>query len=277
MNYSEFTWKQEGETFFSRAWTPTSINAMVCIIPGFGEHSGRYKDMAEYLTIHGFGVTAMDTFGHGKSTGRRGYSPSYESSMNSIQRFLEETERFFPGHKTFLYGHSMGGGLAINFVLRRRPKLTGLILGSPLFKIAFIPPFIKIFLARIMNKIYPSFSNDSNLDTTTLSRDHEIVKAYLNDPLVHGKISARTFLELMDSGQWALQHANELNIHCLLMHGTSDRITSYKASEEFVSKAPQALITFKSWEGFYHELHNEPEPYITAVLEWVVDWMKKLL
>lgn len=129
----------------------------------------------------------------------------------------------------------------------------------------------------MMNNIYPAFSENANLDTTTISRDKQIVKAYINDPLVHGKMSARTFIELMDAGKWAIAHANQLNIPSLLMHGTADKLTSYEASKEFVSKAPADLLTFKDWEGFFHELHNEPEPDRTKVIDYAVNWMNKIL
>ncbi len=277
IKYSEFNWKQNSETFFARSWAISNPRAVICIVHGFGEHSGRYQHVAETLCAHGFAVTAMDNFGHGKTTGKRGYSPSFEATMDSIQNFLDETEKLFPGSKKFLWGHSMGGGLVANFILRRQPAIIGAILGSPLFKMAFSPPMIKVVLARIMNNIFPSFSENANLEIPAISRDAQIVKAYSQDPLVHGRMSARTFLELMDSGRWALANSGKLNIPCLHMHGTADRLTSYNASKEFVSKAPPQLLTFKSWEGFYHELHNEPEPDRAKVLEYVIEWMKRHL
>jgi acylglycerol lipase len=275
--HSVFNWQQNGATFFAQYWAPLRPKAIICVVHGYGGHGGRYAHVAQRLCNMGFGVVAMDSFGHGKTTGPRGFAPSYEASLDSIQIFLDETEKLFPSSKKFIWGHSMGAGIVANYVLRRQPQIAGAVFGSPLFKMTFHPSLIKMFLARLMNKINPAYTQNANLEAMAISRDREVVKSFIEDPLVHGRISARTYIDARRAGIWALHNADKLNIPCLLIHGTADRLTSFEASKEFASKASGEFLTFKLWNGFFHELHNEPEPDRTEVLNYITNWLEKQL
>jgi alpha-beta hydrolase superfamily lysophospholipase len=125
-----------------------------------------------------------------------------------------------------------------------------------------------------MNAIYPSFTQANGLETAALSRDVQVVKKYETDPLVHDRISARLFVGSYQSGYWALELASGFGYPLLLMHGGADRITSAEASREFAGKTGDPC-TFKIWEGFYHEIHNEPEQ--AEVLKVMLDWLDKTL
>ena len=167
----------------------------------------------------------------------------------------------------------MGGAIVVNYLLQRNPNITGAIATGPLFKLAFDPPAFKVFLARIMKSIYPKFTENVNLDSDAISRDKEEVRKYNTDQYNHGKITAGTFFGMYNAGRWALGHAPELKTPLLLMHGTADRITSCEATKEFAEQAPKNLVTLKLWDGFYHELHNEPEPDRTQVMNFIIQWL----
>jgi len=158
----------------------------------------------------------------------------------------------------------------LNYALRRKPELSGLVAGSPWLSLAFEPGRIQVALARTMSRIWPTFSQSSSLETSALSRDPEIERAYVEDPLVHDKISARMFMDVRQAGKWALLHAHEIALPLLLMHGDNDRLTSANASRAFGEDAPDTYCTLKIWQGFYHELHNEPEKQevFTFMAEW---------
>jgi len=273
MNHFEWSWQQEGETIFAQGWSPVSVKGVVCIVHGFNEHSSRYAHVAEALCNAGYAVLAYDALGHGKTSGKRGHTPSYDAFLDSVKILLDEAETRFPGTKKYLWGHSMGGGVVTNYVLRRQPAIAGAIATGPLFKLGFEPPAIKVFLAKMMVNIYPAFTEKAELDSNGLSRDKEEVRKYDADPYNHGKITAGTFFGFFEAGKWALEHAGELKIPLLLMHGTSDRLTSPEGTTEFAGRAPQSLATLKLWEGFYHELHNEPVADRQQVLSFVVDWL----
>ncbi len=273
MSHFEFSWKQEGETVYAQGWDVKNPKGVVCIVHGFNEHSGRYADAAQRMAAAGYAVLSYDGLGHGKTTGKRGHSPSYDAFLESVQQVLAEAESRYPGIKKFLWGHSMGGGIVANYLLRRQPALAGAIVTGGLFKLGFEPPAFKVFLAKMMVNIYPAFTEPATLDSSAISRDKAEVKKYDADPYNHGKITAGTFFGFFNAGKWALGNAAVLKTPLLLMHGTADTLTSPEGTKEFAAHAPKNLVTLKLWDGYYHELHNEPEPDRTQVINYMIDWL----
>jgi len=274
MKYTEFKFKTfDGLQLFGQSWQPEGQSrAVVCLIHGLGEHSGRYTHLADSLTQAGYILISFDLRGHGKSEGPRGHTPTYEALMNDISSLLEVANKQFPQLSFFLYGHSLGGNLVLNYILRRHPQFKGVIVTAPWLRLAFEPPAFKIILGKITNQLFPAFSQKNGLDTKVLSHDVEVVHAYENDPLIHDHISARMFIGIYQSAQWALEHASEFSLPLLLMHGGDDKIISVEASREFADKINGNCI-FKIWDGFYHEIHNEPEK--EKVFKFMVDWLDK--
>ncbi len=256
---------------YAQAWQPDdNPRGVVCLVHGLGEHSGRYAHVATALNQAGYALLAFDLRGHGKSQGRRGHTPSYDALMDDIANFLAEVEKRNPGIPCFLYGHSLGGNLVLNYALRGNPKLTGVVATAPSLKLAFEPPAIQVALGRGMDKIWPAFVQPNGLDLQALSRDPEVARKYRSDPLVHDRISARLFVGFFEAGQWALDHASQFRLPLLLMHGGADRITSHEASREFAARAGDEA-TLKIWEGLYHEIHNEPEQ--AQVFDTLIAWL----
>ena len=245
---------------------------MVCLVHGLGQHCARYQPVAAALTEASFAVMAFDHRGHGRSAGKRGVIPSYDALMDDIDILLEQASQRYPGKLRFLYGHSLGGNEVINYALRRKPAVAGVVATSPGLRTAFKPPAAQLAVGRLMNKVWPAFTMPNGLELAAISRDPAVVEAYQQDPLVHDRLSARLGIELLESGEWAMAHAGEFPVPLLLMHGTADRLTSYQASQEFASKAPNC--TLKLWDGLYHETHNEPEKDV--VLATVISWIDDL-
>jgi alpha-beta hydrolase superfamily lysophospholipase len=216
------------------------------LVHGHGEHVARYDHVAAVLTEKGYAVLGSDLRGHGKCGGPRGHTPSYEALMDDIDCFSQQVDQRYANLPRFLYGHSLGGNLVLNYALRRKPDLRGVIATGPWLKLAFDPPASQVKLGRLMNSIAPGFTQHSKLDTSGLSHDQAVVSAYNHDPLVHDKISARLFVEIYETGLWALEHAAEFPLPLLLMHGAADPITSAKASQEFAEKAGEK-VTLKVW------------------------------
>jgi acylglycerol lipase len=248
--------------------------AVVCLVHGLGEHSGRYTPIAEAFGQAGYSTIALDQRGHGKTPGRRGYGPSFEAFMEDIAQLIEESIRLYPTLPRFLYGHSMGGNFVLNFVLRRTPRLAGVIATAPALKTAFTPPAWKVAVGKGAAAWWPSLSLPNGLDVQAISRDPEVVRRYAQDPLVHNRLSARLGIDILRNGRWALDHAARFPLPLLLMHGSADRLTSLQASREFASKLGERC-TLKVWEGFYHEVHNEPEKNL--VLDYTIDWLNSKL
>jgi alpha-beta hydrolase superfamily lysophospholipase len=275
MAHIEFT-KQSPDNlaFYFQGWQPYAApHGVVCLVHGLGEHTGRYAHVAAALNTAGYAVLGFDLRGHGKSGGRRGHTPTYDTLMDDIGRLLDEAAARYPGKPQFLYGHSLGGNLVLNYALRRKPSIAGVVATSPAIRVTNPLPAVQVALAKVMNKLQPGMQMANGLALDGLARNPEVIRAYTSDPLVHNKISVRLALGMLQAGEWALAHAAEFPLPLLLVHGTADILTSAKASEEFAAKAPSERCTLKLWQGFFHETHNEPEK--AAVLGFMVDWLQK--
>ncbi len=274
MTLNEFEFQVAGTTLHGQSYSPKTTSAVIILVHGLGEHSKRYeREVVPALLNNSMAVISYDQFGHGQSKGKRGHHPGFSFLLDSIDQMIHKASELFHEKPVFLYGHSMGGNLVINYCLRRSSILKGLIVTSPFLRIAFEPPQWKMAFGKIIDKILPSLTMPSDLDVTAISRDEDEIAAYQLDPLVHDRVSTGYSLEIMKNGEWAIEHANELKLPMLLLHGTSDRLTSSVASEEFANKSGQVqLILF---ENAYHELHHDLDK--DKVLEKIISWIKDKL
>ncbi len=256
---------------FVQTWRPEKYQKLVLLVHGLGEHSTRYSHWAEYFNEKDYAFMSFDLRGHGLSDGKRGHIPSYKMMMSDLDLIFKKARELFPDIPVLFYGHSMGGNLAINYVLRNNPQIERLIITSPWLKLHFTPSKIAVTLAKIVNSFYPEFSQSSNLNAEHLSHDKYVVEEYREDQLVHNRITARAFIEVAGAGEWALKNAEKLTVPALLMHGTADKITSWQATKQWAQDTSKT--TFKSWPDAYHELHNELSKQ--EVFEYIWMWLHR--
>jgi len=275
MKHVEFSINVHSTNIYGQYFQPETVKAVVVLVHGMGEHSSRYVNyVIPYYNKNNIAVLTYDQFGHGKTEGKKGYNPGFESVLDCVTEMLKKAKDLFGDKPTFLYGHSMGGNVVINYVLRRPNTLKGIVVTSPFLKLAFTPPKWKLSVGKMLLKIAPSLTMGNELDATFISRDKNAVEAYKNDPLVHDKISPNYSVVFIETGKWAMQNANKLKIPMLLMHGTGDKITSHKASVAFAKSNPKN-VTLQLFENAYHELHNEINK--DEVLESMLAWVNKQL
>jgi alpha-beta hydrolase superfamily lysophospholipase len=271
MKHFEWTWYTADRTrLYAQSWQPSGAVGVVCLVHGLGEHSSRYAHVAAMLGDAGYVTLAFDQRGHGKSQGTRGDAASYDELMDDIKRLLDEAGERYPALPRFLYGHSMGGNLALNYALRRRSSIRGVIATGPWLRAAFDPPAWRVRAGRALHKVRPALLQPSGIDVTAVSRDPAVVQAYRDDPLIHDKIALRVYFACVEAGLWALERAAEFSQPLLLMHGGADRLTSAAASREFANKIKRGC-TYKEWDGLFHEIHNEPEQQqvVATMAEWL--------
>lgn len=271
MKHIESTRKTEdGMMLYEQTWLPDGDpRGVICLIHGLGEHSTRYEHVAQYYTTKGYIMTAFDLRGHGKSSGQRGHYPSLDAAMDDIDGFIKDTATKYPGLPAFLYGHSLGGVMVINYALRKKNTLTAVIATSPGLATGEKVAAWKLSLGKLLYSVVPTFSMPNGLDVDNISQDRSVVEMYKTDPLVHDKVTARFGLDFINAGSWAIEHANEFTLPLLLMYGTDDHIVSGDAIRLFASKTP--TVTYHEWLGSFHELHNEPtkEEYFNFTEKWV--------
>ncbi|MDA3952750.1 MAG: lysophospholipase [Bacteroidales bacterium] len=277
MNYKSTTYSSfDGMKLSGYIWEPKeNPKAIINLVHGFGEYSERYDQWAMRFTDKGFLVHAIDYRGHGKSEGKRGHISNFEEFLNDIDVIVKGSKKLYPELPQYIYGHSLGGNIVTNYILKRNNDFKGAIISSPWYKLSFNPSAFMLFLARIMNKVYPKFTQKSKLELNALTHDKKVVDDYLEDPLVHEKISTRMFFEIYKSGDWILENAKKINLPVLIQHGNSDKITSYKASKEFAEKAKELNkeVDYKEWPGLYHELHNELQK--EEIFDFILKWIEK--
>jgi len=259
----------DGLALYARSWgDPRASRATVVLVHGLGEHCNRYEHVAQALVSEGLYVLGFDQRGHGRSPGKQGWIPSYEQPLDDIAVALECAQTDAPALPLFLYGHSLGGLEVLHYGLARKTKLQGVIATSPALMIS--TSTLNRIMAALMKHLAPNMIVANGLDASALSRDPQVGQAYLQDPLVHDKVSVRLGSYMMDIGRYVLDHAAEWSLPLYLAHGTADRICQFEGSAQFAARAG-AMVTFHPWEGLYHETHNElnKEEVIQAMLDWI--------
>jgi alpha-beta hydrolase superfamily lysophospholipase len=275
MDHKITAWKSaEQLNIHAQLWDVDKPEFVIGLIHGFGEHIGRYQHFAEFYNKERGVVVGYDQIGHGKSGGKRGHFKTYEHLLDDVSRLLVWIETHYPDIPVFLYGHSMGGAVVMNYCLARNPNIQGLIATGPWIKLGFEPSPAKLLLAKTAKAVFPALVQPSGLDTSLLSKDTAVVDAYNKDPLVHGKISAGAAMAFMRAGEQLDAFSGDFPIPFLLMHGEEDLVTSFPASKAFAERVGGKL-SFKPWPDMRHEIHNEPEQQ--EVFAYTMAWIKQHL
>lgn len=273
MKHFEMNWKaHDNLEIFAQAWEPTmpQPKAVVCLVHGLGEHTSRYAHVAEALGKQGFALFGADLRGHGRSGGARGHISSIEDFMQDIDLSLAQARIRYPGLPIILYGHSLGGIQVLHYGLTRKPDVKGVIATSSGLHTALEKQYLKVLMAKILGALIPNTSIASGLDPKSISHDEKVVQAYINDPLVHDKISLGFGKIMVGVTSWTLAHADEFTLPLLLLHGKADLLAFPSSSTEFAASLKEKC-TLVLWDDAYHELHNEFEK--EEVFKTMTLWM----
>jgi alpha-beta hydrolase superfamily lysophospholipase len=276
----------DGEALFAREWIPEPADqtrAAVILVHGIGEHSGRYAHIASHFGEHHIALLGFDLRGHGLSHGARGDTPAYARLYDDLAMRIRQAHVDWPDKKIILYGHSLGGNIVINYVMRRLSapsdlqRIDGVIASAPEFRLGFKPPAWKLAMARLLAVAAPGLSLASGLDAHALSHDPAIIASYQSDSLVHDRVTSRLFLGFSQAGDWALRHPNQWPsfggrpLPLLLSYGTADLLVSPNAIHAFAESLHSSNLVEKPWDNFFHEVHNEQEHLqVTAFyIQWI--------
>ena len=261
---------------FIRLWTPiVPARAVLMICHGMGEHGGRYQPLAEFLLPHGFVVAVIDLPGHGKSAGRPAYVDTFDQHSDALGMLHSHLGERFPALPCFLLGHSMGGLIAANYLPANQHRLQGAVFSGACLEIDDQPEgFMKAFLTLLAR--YLPRLGVLKLDASAVSRDSAVVDDYEQDPLVfHGKIPARTVVNMFDAIDSAQRLAAKVELPLLLLHGSEDRLTAPQGSSDYQRNVSSADCDLKIYPGLYHEILNEPER--EQVMQDVLLWLQSRL
>lgn len=261
-------------------WTsyhnPNSPRAVIILLHGLAEYCGRYDHVAEFYNDNDIAVISMDLRGHGLSEGQPGFIPTIEAMFRDIDSLIEKALCRYPSCPAILFGHSMGGNLALSYTLNRYPNAKyncpyqGVIVTSPWIRLARQPPRAINSLIQIIGRIHPSFKVPLHFNSRIISRDEDIVFAYNEDPYIR-RSATLSLVRTMSSTATMLDRSTSIfHIPVLIQHGNADSLTSHNASLRFANRGKN--IDFKSWPNCYHELHHEPErnEMFNYTLDWIV-------
>ena len=274
MEESGYLSAKDGKKIFWQGWRPAdNVKALVIIAHGLGEHIARYAHLAGFLNQKGYAVFGSDHRGHGKTEGKRGHILAFDEYIEDFKVFRDSVVSRFPGKCSILLGHSMGGLIAVHYVLKYPTDFDGLVLSSAGLKVKIEVNPVKLALGRFFSKVLPGITMSNELDPHMISHDREEVRKYIDDPMVHDRVSARWFTSFMAAIEQAQARAGEIKIPILVMQSGDDKLVDPDGAKEFFPKVASADKTLKYWEGFYHEMFNEVEkqkPY-----QFLLDWIEK--
>ncbi|MBP7997895.1 MAG: lysophospholipase [Chloroflexi bacterium] len=260
-----------GLPLFYQSWQPEGeCRGVVALVHGFGEHSGRHETIARPLLAEGFAVYGFDHRGHGHSPGKRGFIQQWSEFRDDVAAFLNMIRQENVARPLFLFGHSLGGLIVLEYALHHPQNLSGVIASAPLLAQAGISPLL-ISLSKVLSRLWPGLNLDTRLDINGISRDSAEAKRYQDDPLVHSLGTPRLATGIAQATAWTLAHAPEWKLPLYVYHGTGDTIVPISGSRTFFA---QVNIPDKQWREFAegrHELHHDlcRDEVFHTLIEWL--------
>jgi acylglycerol lipase len=273
MNHIEGSFKGvRNANIYYQAWLPEGdAKAVLFIVHGLGEHCGRYMNVVDHFVPLGYAVYGLDHIGHGKSEGTREFVQSFEDFTNTLTIYFNMVTEWQTGKPVFLVGHSMGGLIASHYLLDYQANFKGAVISAPAVKVSDSISQTTIIMGKILSALAPKMGL-LGLDANGISRDKEVVEAYVNDPLVfHGKTPARLAAELLKAMLRVTAEAHNITLPLLIVQGGEDKLVDPDGAQMLYDKASSEDKTIKVYEGLYHEVFNEPERAI--VLKDVETWL----
>jgi alpha-beta hydrolase superfamily lysophospholipase len=269
----KFTGSNELNLYW-QSWIPDGAPvAVLLVVHGLAEHSGRYTNPVNYFVPKGYAVYSFDLAGHGKSDGKRGYVERFTNYVDDVKTYYDIVKQHNKGTKIFLVGHSMGGTIATAYAIKHQDELNGLILSGAVLKAGASITKATMTMAKLLSVLLPKMGV-SKLDASAVNRDKTEVDAYLRDPLNYtGKISARLGAELLNEIQSLPAQISKITLPILIMHGSADRLSDPASSKTLFDGVSSKDKTLKYYEGFYHEIFNDAQrQQVFADME---EWLKR--
>ena len=266
----------DGLKLFYRRWTVPQPRGVCLLVHGLAEHSGRYSHVAQALTEQGFSVWALDHRGHGRSEGIRGDCRSLGDFVEDLHLLVKAVRATRPDLPLVLVGHSLGGLIALSYAAEHPGEVRAVAVSSPALKLAHETPPWKVALVTATSRVMPTALFQNGVNPRVLCHDPQVVEAYMKDPLVHHVLTARCAVALRDAMRRSLDLARQLKAPCLILQAGADEICDPQTAVEFSRRADGNGITFRRYDGLYHELFNEPERarVIGDLCQWLNETLK---
>ena len=250
----------KGLNLYYQSWYPQAeIRGVLTIVHGLGSNSSSYGNIVEHLIPKNYAIYAFDLRGNGRSPGQRGHISSWEVFRGDLQAFLHLVKTQSPKSPQFLLGHSLGGVVVLDYVMRCRvypSPLSGVITLAPAVGKLGVSPF-KLTIGKILSRILPRFTLSTGFELNTAARDEKVLAVYAQDKLRHARGSARLATEYINTVNWINAHAADLQIPLLIIQGGADTVTLPQGSRQFFQKVIFRDKELLEYPEAYHEIHDD--------------------
>ena len=253
--------------------TPLGV---IQILHAFGEHYGRYEEFAKYFCVNNYICVVHNQRGFGSIPKKlRGIVKDYDLLLDDMNLVRSRIDNWYPILPVFLFGHSMGGNIALSYVLKRsQDEYHKAIFETPwlsLSKEKSMPAFV-IGISRIIGNANYKIAKTDNLNVNHLTRDSQVADEIKNDSYFHTRMSLKLFAQITDSGQYIINNISKLTLPTLFLIAAEDKIVSSKAIIDICNKN-QANIRYIVIKDGYHSLHNDLCK--NEVFEYMLDYLSK--
>ncbi len=254
------------------------VRAHLLLVHGIAEHAGRYPHVAARLAASGITTHAYDQRGFGGSGGTRAYVDRWSQYHDDLEDRLADARSKADTLPVVLYGHSMGGLIALGYTLADppRPLPDLLVLSAPAID-ATVPQW-KRTLADILGRTAPRFAIANTFPKGGLSSDPAVESAYLADPIAVHRTTARLGVSLFNEQarvKKRLASGGPLPVRTYVLHGSDDPIVPEWGSRALEGRAN---VTRRVYPGLHHETHNEPSgaAVVDDTTRWIVSALEEL-
>ena len=253
-------------------WTPEEPpRGVVVLCHGYAEHARRYDHVAQRFGEAGLITYALDQRGHGRSGGKRVYLRDISEFTDDFATLVGIAATDHPELQRVVLGHSMGGGVVFAYGVEHPDDYAAMVLSGPAVYAQDSVSSFMIGVAKVVGSVLPGLPVEQ-LPTDAVSRDPDVVAAYMADPLVHqGKLPAGIAKALLGVGESMPQRAAALTAPLLVVHGGQDKLIPVAGSRVLVECVGSTDVNLKVYPELYHEVFNEPEREL--VLDDVVSWI----
>lgn len=268
---------EPGVRLAAAGWVPAAPKAVALICHGHVEHLGRYGHIVASLVARGYAVYGLDDRGHGRSSGPRALILDYDRIAGDVHVLGAFAATRHPGLPTVLFGHSMGGLVALRYALRYQRELEALVTSGPALIIDEGVPKLTVKLGRAIAAVAPMAplrrgGGRSGGGGCGLSTDPEVCQQFRVDHRNwHGPTRIGTAIGMHRAAEDTRNRLAEITVPLLAMHGADDTATYPRGSRLLYEQASSEDKSLRMWEGHRHEIFTSPGR--TEVIAFMLDWL----
>lgn len=197
-----------------------AARGVVQVNHGLAEHAARYARFAEVLAARGFHVYAHDHRGHGATTapdapaGRFANANGAALVIGDVVAVHDLIARDHPGLPVIVFGHSLGGVIALNFLMEHAGRVRAGAVWNANFSAGLLGRLARAMLAfeafrlgsdvpsRLLPKVtFQAWARQVKGARTPfdwLSRDGQEVDKYVADPLCGWDATVSMWRDVLD-------------------------------------------------------------------------------